>query len=73
MLTARAEALFDQALDDNQTGDDFVLATVFFAIVLFAAGISSKFPSFMIRTTLLVVAAGGLVAAFIRMLTLPFA
>ena len=73
VLTARAERLFQEALEDNQTGDNYVLATVFFAVVLFAAGISSKFPSFTIRTTLLVVACGGIIAAFIRMLTLPFA
>lgn len=71
--TARAQKLFGEALEDNETGDSFILATVFFAIVLFAAGISSKFPSFMIRTTLLVLAGGGLIAAFIRMLSLPFA
>lgn len=71
-LEAKAERLFERALEDNQTGDDYVLATVFFAIVLFAAGISSKFSSLTIRTTLLVVATGGIVAAFIRMLTLPY-
>lgn len=71
-LESEAEGLFARALEDNQTGDDYVLATVFFAIVLFAAGITSKFSSMAIRVTLLLVATAGTVIAFARMLTLPY-
>ena len=52
MLFAESDALeiqasekFQAAQDANQTGDDYVLNTVFFASVLFFAGIASQFPS----------------------------
>lgn len=39
-LSARADAKFDEALANNQRGDDYSLLTVLFALVLFFAAIS---------------------------------
>ena len=44
-LEIEAGEKFQAAQDANQTGDDYVLNTVFFASVLFFAGIASQFPS----------------------------
>lgn len=61
-LRADAEEKFQQAKEANQTGDDYVLATVIFASVLFFAGIASKFSSVNVQ--------GGLVALALLMLVL---
>ncbi|PZF82368.1 hypothetical protein [Jiangella anatolica] len=39
---ARADALFADALENNQRGDDYTLLTVLFALVLFFAAISQR-------------------------------
>jgi hypothetical protein len=44
-LDRAASARFDQGKDANQDSDSYVLATIFFAAVLFFAGLSSKFKS----------------------------
>jgi len=59
MLRDQAEAAANEALDANQTGDNYVLTTVLFASVLFFAGISTKFQG---RNRRLFLAALGLVA-----------
>lgn len=51
-LRVDAEASAEEALDANQTGDDYVLTTVLFASVLFFAGISTKFQHHRTRVTL---------------------
>ena len=70
-LEAQAADHFQQAQDANQTGDEYVLATVFFASVLFFGGISSKFRSKQVRIALLV--AGGIMLVFglARLIGLP--
>jgi hypothetical protein len=52
-LEHRADALSAEARQANQRGDNYVLATVLFASVLFFAGISSKFERIRNRTALL--------------------
>lgn len=71
-LTQEAEASFKEATDANQTGDDYVLATVFFAGVLFFAGIVGKFESLGVRYALLVFGAAWLILGLVRAFTLPF-
>jgi hypothetical protein len=44
-LRGEAETAFDEAADANEKSDEFVLATVSFASVLFFAGIAPKFRS----------------------------
>lgn len=51
-----AEGRFKDATSANQTADDYVLATVLFASVLFFAGISSKFERVRIQAALVVLA-----------------
>lgn len=41
-LTAKADAKFELALANNQTGDNYSLLTVLFALVLFLAAISQR-------------------------------
>ena len=65
-LRAEAETSVEEALDANQTGDNYVLTTVLFASVLFFAGISTKFQG---RWTKLALVGFGL-AAFIGGTTL---
>jgi hypothetical protein len=55
-LRTQSEQKFKQATDANQTSDDYVLATVLFASVLFFAGISSKFEKTRIEAALVVMA-----------------
>jgi hypothetical protein len=56
-LETQAEQYFTDAQEANQTADDYVLGTVFFASVLFFAGISTKFRSLNVRMSL--IGAGG--------------
>ena len=71
-LEKEATAHFDAGRDANETGDHYVLATIFFAAVLFFAGIATKFTSDRIVAMTLgmgtVVFFGGLA----RLMTLPF-
>ena len=58
-LRGQAEAAANEALDANQTGDNYVLTTVLFASVLFFAGISTKFENRKIKLAMVTL---GLVA-----------
>ena len=42
---ARADALFEQALVNNQRGDNYTLVTVLFALVLFFGAFAERFRS----------------------------
>lgn len=70
-LRAQAEAKFEEATDANQTGDEYVLATVMFASVLFFAGISNKFERVKIQGALVALAGIMLVLGFIQFGSLP--
>lgn len=71
-LQGAAEESFEGAKDANQNGDDYVLATVFFASVLFFAGISAKFVDPRIQGSMLTLATIALAGGITRILTLPF-
>ncbi len=62
----------DEAKDANQTGDDYILATVYFATVLFFSGVATKFSQRPLQWFVLVLATGGLMFGFYRALALPF-
>jgi len=51
-LRAEADALFEEATEANHTADEYILATVIFASVLFFAGIAPKFVSTRIQMAL---------------------
>ena len=71
-LEKEATAHFEAGREANQTGDNYVLATIFFAAVLFFAGIATKFTSD--RIVAFALGAGTLVFALglVRLATLPF-
>ena len=52
LLRDQAEVAAADALDANQTGDNYVLTTVLFASVLFFAGISTKFAGQRVKLAL---------------------
>jgi hypothetical protein len=63
---------FEQGKEATDHTDAYVLTTVFFATVLFFAGISTRFDWLTVRTGVLVVAAAGLGYAAFRIFTLPY-
>jgi len=67
-----ATAKFDEGKDANQTSDDYVLSTIFFAAVLFFAGLSSKFTSNRVAMLALGFASFVFIAGIVRLTTLPF-
>jgi hypothetical protein len=71
-LVDQADAKFEEARDAGQTSDDYVLATVFFASVLFFTGISAHFDVLRLRGVVLALAFIGMGIGLVRMLTLPF-
>ena len=67
-----ATAKFDEGKDANQTSDDYILSTIFFAAVLFFAGLSSKFTSNRVAMLALSFASVVFVGGIVRLSTLPF-
>ena len=62
---------FSIAQDANQNSDNYILNTVFFASVLFFAGIASKFRPVTARIGLLSVGTLVLIVSLIRLIGLP--
>jgi hypothetical protein len=71
-LDAEATAKFAEGKDANQNSDDYVLATIFFAAVLFFAGIATKFHSDRVMMYLLSFGSFAFLAGLLRLGTLPF-
>jgi hypothetical protein len=63
---------FEQGKEATDHTDAYVLTTVFFASVLFFAGISIRFDWITVRVGVLVFAAAGLGYAAFRIFTLPY-
>ena len=70
-LEAEAAARFEDGREANQTADDFVLAAVLFASVLFFSGLGGTFDSFRVQVFLLAMAGVMLVVGTIVVLSLP--
>lgn len=70
-LTARADAKFEEALVNNQRGDNYSLLTVLFALVLFLTAMSQRDLARGIRLSLLALAVVVGLAGFIVLLTFP--
>lgn len=62
---------FDQAKTATEHADDYIFGTVFFAAVLFFAGISMRFAWFPMRVTVLVLAFVFLAYGVVKLLSLP--
>lgn len=71
-LEREATGHFEAGREANQTGDNYVLATIFFAAVLFFAGIASKFTSDRIVTFTLATGTLVFLLGLVRLFTLPF-
>jgi len=64
-LNKKAARLTDEAKNDNQRSDDYVLLTVIFASVLFFAGISTKFSSRSAKVAMVLVGSAILIATVV--------
>jgi len=71
-LEGLGDRRFEQGKAATDHTDAYVLTTVFFAAVLFFAGISTRFAWLKVRAAVLVFATGGLAYAAFRIATLPY-
>jgi hypothetical protein len=70
-LETKAAALFEDGNESNQVSDDFVLAAVLFASVLFFSGLAGTFDSLRAQLFLLILGGLMLVIGTIIVVTLP--
>jgi hypothetical protein len=70
-LEAKAAALFEDGNESNEVGDDFVLAAVLFASVLFFSGLAGTFDSLRAQLFLLILGGVMLVIGTVIVVTLP--
>ncbi len=70
-LSAEAEQDLAESQEDAETSTSFVTNALVLALVLFFAGIATKFRSPKIQTLLVVLAVGFGVFGLIRLVTLP--
>jgi hypothetical protein len=70
-LQEEAEAKFEEGKEANQNSDDYILATVLFASVLFFAGVTTKFKSPRVRVLSLAVAVAAFAAGMTWVVSLP--
>jgi hypothetical protein len=73
VLDARADDLYTEGTDAKSNDDKYILSTVFFAAVLFFAGISLRLDWRPLRITVLCIAGAMLLSGFVFVLTLPIA
>lgn len=71
-LEEKASALFEEGRQANQNSDDYVLSTIFFASVLFFAGLATKFTKNRVAQGTLVFGTLVFLAGLARLFTLPF-
>ncbi len=70
-LNARADQRFQDALDNNQRGDNYSILTVLFALVLFLAAMSQRDLARWVKWTLLGLALAAAVVGLIVLATFP--
>ncbi len=70
-FSERAETRFEEGREANKHEDNYYLAAVFMAAVLFFTGIASKFKSQYVRIVTLVIAGVALSGATAFLITLP--
>jgi hypothetical protein len=71
-LEGEASQRFDEGREANQTSDNYVLATIFFAAVLFFGGLSVKFRSQVLVIATLAFGTLMFLGGVVRLATLPF-
>ena len=70
-LENKAAALFEDGNESNEVGDDFVLAAVLFASVLFFSGLAGTFDSLRAQLFLLILGGVMLLVGTVIVVTLP--
>lgn len=70
-LEVKAAALFEDGNESNEVGDDFVLAAVLFASVLFFSGLAGTFDSLRAQLFLLILGGVMLLIGTVIVVTLP--
>ncbi len=70
-LNKLGDVRFEQGKEATENADNYVFVTVFFAIVLFFAGISLRFTWFPMRVLIMALGTAILVWASFRLLSLP--
>jgi hypothetical protein len=70
-LEREGTKLFDSAKEATEHADSYVFATVFFAAVLFFAGISMRFTWFAMRVSVLVISGIFLLYGIVHVASLP--
>jgi hypothetical protein len=73
VLDKQADAHYTDGTDAKTNDDNYILSTVFFAAVLFLAGISLRLEWRRLRTAVLAFAGVMLIGGLIYVLTLPIA
>lgn len=71
-LEREATSQFDEGREANQNSDNYTLSTIFFAAVLFFAGIATKFTSDRIVAGTLAAGTVVFLLGLVRLMTLPF-
>jgi hypothetical protein len=71
LLAAEASRVFKQAQDATQHSDDYVLNTVFLAVVLFLTAISERFEWQIVRVGILILATAMLLFGLYNLLIYP--
>ncbi|GAA1928290.1 hypothetical protein GCM10009775_20430 [Microbacterium aoyamense] len=70
-FTARADTKFDEALENNQRGDNYALLTVLFALVLFLTAMAQRELAPWVRRAFLILAIAVAAVGIAIMLTFP--
>ena len=71
-LERLAREKLEAGKEANHNADEYVLATLYFALVLFFAGVSSKLLNRRLITVALMLGATGVVLGVVQVLSLPF-
>jgi hypothetical protein len=70
-LETLGDRRFDEGKDATENADNYVFVTVFFAAVLFFAGISLRFQWFPMRVTILAIGAALLLYGIVKLASMP--
>jgi hypothetical protein len=70
-LERLGDVRFEQGKEATEHADDYVFVTVFFAVVLFFAGISLRFRWYPMRVTIMVLGAALLLYGGVKLLSYP--
>lgn len=70
-LDARADAKFEEALRNNQRGDNYTILSVLFAVVLFSSAMATRFANPRLQYGMLTFASAAFVGGVVFLLSFP--